>query len=135
MTIAIHVFYYACRNVASYNIRPGESKIELVRPSRVYVTACVSRGVASNEAEEAVASSLFCARTRARIGDITSACMREVNYITMTDLTRAINRDLTVGKGPAALITTFFTKRGRKLIFFIDILYIYVPLTKCALFS
>ena len=28
------------------------------------------RGVASNEAEEAVASSLFCARTRARIGDI-----------------------------------------------------------------
>ena len=28
----------------------------------------VSRGVASNEAEEAVASSLFCARTRARIG-------------------------------------------------------------------
>ena len=30
----------------------------------------VFRGVASNEAEEAVASSLFCARTRARIGDI-----------------------------------------------------------------
>ena len=28
------------------------------------------RGVASNEAEEAVASSLFCARTRARIDDI-----------------------------------------------------------------
>ena len=29
-----------------------------------------SRGVASNEAEEAVASSLFCARTRTHIGDI-----------------------------------------------------------------
>ena len=29
-----------------------------------------SRGVASNEAEEAVASSLFCARTCTRIGDI-----------------------------------------------------------------
>ena len=29
-----------------------------------------SRGVASNEAEEAVATSLFCARTRAHIGDI-----------------------------------------------------------------
>ena len=29
-----------------------------------------SRGVASNEAEEAVPSSLFCARTRTRIGDI-----------------------------------------------------------------
>ena len=28
------------------------------------------RGVASNEAEEAVASSLFCVRTRARIGDV-----------------------------------------------------------------
>ena len=57
------------------------------------------RGVASNEAEEAVASSLLCARARARIG----TSMREVNYITMTDLTRTINR------GWAALITTFFT--------------------------
>ena len=35
-----------------------------------------------------------------------SACMREVNYITVPDLTRAI-RDLMVGKRPAALITTF----------------------------
>ena len=65
-----------------------------------------------------------------------SACMREVNYITMTDLTRAINRDLMVGRRPAALITTFFTKRGRKgNLYFVDILYIYVLLTKCALFS
>ena len=44
----------------------------------------------------------------------TSACMREVNYITVIDLTRTINRDLMVGKRPAASITTFFTKRGRK---------------------
>ena len=66
----------------------------------------------------------------------TSACMREENYITVTDLTRAINRDLMVGKRPAALITTFFTKRGRKgNLHFVDILYIYVLLTKCALFS
>ena len=65
---------------------------------RSTVVLCV-RGVASNEAEEAVASSLLCARTRARIG----TSMREVNYITMTDLTRTINR------GWAALITTFFT--------------------------
>ena len=44
----------------------------------------------------------------------TSACMREVKYITVTDLTRTINRDLMVGKRPAALIKTFFTKRERK---------------------
>ena len=44
----------------------------------------------------------------------TSVCMREVKYITVTDLTRTISRDLMVGKRPAALITTFFTKRGRK---------------------
>ena len=89
-----------------------------------------TKGVASNEAEEAVASSLFCARTRARIGDIsykTSACMREVNCITVKDLIRTINRDLMVGKRPAALITTFFTKRGRKCnLYFVDILYFYV---------
>ena len=30
----------------------------------------MSRGVASNEAEEAVASSLFCVRTRRSIGDV-----------------------------------------------------------------
>ena len=30
----------------------------------------VCRGIASNEAEEAVASSLFCARTRTHIGNI-----------------------------------------------------------------
>ena len=92
--------------------------------------------VARNEAEEAVASSRFCARTRARIGDIykTSECMREVNYITVTDLTRA--RNLMVGKRPAALITNFFAKRGKKgNLYFVDILYIYVLLTKCALFS
>ena len=35
-----------------------------------FYTAGLVRGVASNEAEEAVASSLFCARTRAHIGDI-----------------------------------------------------------------
>ena len=34
----------------------------------------------------------------------TSACMREVNYIAVTDLTRTINRDLMVWKRPAALI-------------------------------
>ena len=94
------------------------------------------RGVAINEAEEALASSLFCARMRVRIGDIKiSACMCEVNYITVTDLTRTINRDLMVGKRPAALITTFFTKRGRKGNYFVDILYIYILLTKCALLS
>ena len=66
----------------------------------------------------------------------TSACMCEVNYIPVTDLTRAINRDLMVGKRPAALITTFFTKRGKKgNLYFVDILYIYVLLTKCALFN
>ena len=73
------------------------------------------RGVASNETEEAIASSLFCARTRVHalaISYKTSACKRKVNYITVTDLT--INRDLMVGKRPAALIMTFFTKRGRK---------------------
>ena len=45
-----------------------------------------------------------------------SASMREVNYITVTDLARTINRDLMlmVGKRPATLITTFITKRGRK---------------------
>ena len=64
----------------------------------------------------------------------TSACMREVNYITVTDLTRA--RNLMVGKRPAALITNFFAKRGKKgNLYFVDILYIYVLLTKCALFS
>ena len=36
----------------------------------------IGRGVASNEAEEAVASSLFCVRTRARIGDVSSACAK-----------------------------------------------------------
>ena len=30
----------------------------------------ISRGVASNEAEEATASSLFCARARVRVNDI-----------------------------------------------------------------
>ena len=40
--------------------------------------------------------------------------MREVHYITITNFTRTINRDLMVGKRPAALITTFFTKRGEK---------------------
>ena len=59
----------------------------------------------------------------------TSACMREVNYITMTDLTCAINRDLMVGKTPAALIQTV---EGR---YFVDVLYIYVLLTNCTLFS
>ena len=44
----------------------------------------------------------------------TSACMRKVNYIIVVDLTCTINRDLMVGKRPAALITTFFTKYGRK---------------------
>ena len=61
--------------------------------------------------------------------------MREVNYITVTDLTYTINRDLMVGRRPAALITTFFTNRGRKGNYFVDILYIYVLLTKCVLFS
>ena len=66
----------------------------------------------------------------------TSACMHEVNYITVTDLTRGINRDFMVGKRPAALITTFFTKRGMKSnLYFVDILYIYVLLRKCALCS
>ena len=66
----------------------------------------------------------------------TSACMHEVNYITVTDLTHGINRDLMVGKRPAALITTFFTKRGRKSnLYFVDILDIYVLLRKCALCS
>ena len=60
----------------------------------------------------------------------TSACMHEVNYI--TDLTRGINRDLMVGKRPAALITTFFTKWGRKSNLFS---YMYVLLRKCAMFS
>ena len=50
----------------------------------------------------------------------TTACKRKVNYITVTDLT--VNRDLMVGKRPAALIMTFFTKRGRKG-YFVDISY------------
>ena len=73
-----------------------------------------------------------CAHTLA-ISYKTSAYMHEVNYITVTDLTRTINRDLMVGKRPVALIMTFFTKHGRKgNLYFIDILYIYVLLTKCA---
>ena len=36
----------------------------------LHLSAVHSRGIASNETEEAVASSLFCARTCARIGDI-----------------------------------------------------------------
>ena len=57
--------------------------------------------------------------------------MREVNYITVRDHTRTIIIDFMVGKRPAALITTFFTKRGRKgNLYFVDIY-----LTKCALFS
>ena len=64
----------------------------------------------------------------------TSACMREVNYIIVTDITRTINGDLMVGKRPAALITIFFTKRGRKdNLYFVDILWIYILFTKCAL--
>ena len=59
----------------------------------------------------------------------TSACMLKVNYVTWTDLTRTINEDLMVGKRLAALIATFFAKRGRKG------KYIYILLTKCALFS
>ena len=36
--------------------------------------------------------------------------MRKVNYITVTELTRTVNRDLMAGKRPATLITTFYTK-------------------------
>ena len=32
--------------------------------------------------------------------------MHEVNYIIVSDLTHTVNRDLMVGKRPAALITT-----------------------------
>ena len=45
----------------------------------------------------------------------TSACMCEVNYITVTDHTCTIIKDLMVGEKPAALITTLFTKHGRKV--------------------
>ena len=70
--------------------------------------SCAGRGIASNESEEAVAPHI------------------SVHII----------RDLMVGKRPAALVTTFFTKRGRKVnLYFVDILYIYVLLTKCTLFS
>ena len=59
----------------------------------------------------------------------TSACMREVNYyITMTDLTPTMNRDLMVGKRLAVLI---FTKRGRKGNDF----YTFAYFTNCALVS
>ena len=80
-----------------------------------------TRGVGSNEAEE-----LPPVQERAHalaISYKTSACMHKVNYITVTDLTRAINRDLMFGKRPAALITTFLQ----------SVEGIYVPLTKCAL--
>ena len=77
--------------------------------------------LASNEAEEAVASSLFCAITRARIAMSykTSAYMHKVNYITVTDLTCTINRDLMVGKRPAAYDNDFLYKawKERQLIF------------------
>ena len=50
--------------------------------------------------------------------------------------TSALYRDLMAWKRPAALITTFITKCRRKgNLYFVDILYIYVLLTKCALFS
>ena len=83
-----------------------------------------------------IASSLFCVRTHARIAYKSSACMHEVNYITVTGLTPTINRDLMVGKRPAAVITTFFTNCGTKAnLYFVDTLYIYILLTKFALFS
>ena len=63
----------------------------------------------------------------------TNACMREVNYITVTDHTCTIIRDLMVGEKPAALITTKRRRKGN--LYFVDILYICIPLTKCALFS
>ena len=54
------------------------------------------------------------ARTHWRYHINLAQAMHEVHYITITDLTRTINRDLKVGKRPAALITTCFTKRGEK---------------------
>ena len=54
-------------SIYTVSCKPGQQSVHVVK------------GVASNEAEEAVASSLFCARTQVRIGDIiykTSACMR-----------------------------------------------------------
>ena len=75
-----------------------------------------TRGIASNEAEELPPHFSVQERVHAlAISYKTSACMRKVNYIIVMDLTRAINRDLMVGKRPAALIMTFFTKRGRNL--------------------
>ena len=55
----------------------------------------------------------------------TSASMPKVNYITMTNLTRTVNRDLMVGKRPAALTTFLQSVKGKVT----DILQIFCTFT------
>ena len=77
----------------------------------------VFRGTVSNEAEEAVASSLFCARKCARIGDIIKlahACARSKLHH-YDRLTRTINRDLMLAKTNSSIDDDFLTKRGGKV--------------------
>ena len=63
----------------------------------------------------------------------TSACMHEVDYITVTDLTETS----WLGKDQLSIDSEFLYKawKERKFRYFVDILYVYVLLTKCALFS
>ena len=59
--------------------------------------------------------------------------MRQVNYITVTDFTRAINRNLMVGKISTKYKLPFFSRFAKK--FVINAAGYFVHLRTCALFS